>query len=204
MSEIVSNDTPILCDLDGVLVDFMQGCLDVHGIKVSPEKLFENHLGKWDINKILEMPDAAFWKPMNEEFWAKLEWTVEGKEILRVLEDRFGQKNISIWTSPCDNYGCYDGKKRWVERHMPRHYKKTMIVANGKHRGARCDTILVDDADHNIDPFVAKGGHGCMVPRLWNRMHHRRHRVLDEIQENLDHAIKFMNECHTGCCLEER
>ncbi len=160
-------------DLDGVLVDFVQGALDVHNFEITVAEMYKNILGEWDFVKHLspKMTAASFWKPMNEEFWAKLEWMDDGREIVRVLEDRFGQKNITLWTTSSDNYGCAEGKKRWVERHLPKHYKHNIIFGHAKHFGAAKDTILVDDRDLNIDKFAERGGNTLLVPRLWNKLH---------------------------------
>lgn len=175
-------------DLDGCIVNWMQGALDVHDIRVPVEEFYEPHKGKPYIQDILQMPAAAFWKPMNEEFWAKLEWMPDGEEIVRMCEERFGRENITIGTSPSYNYGCWDGKRRWIEKHMHRYYHKTEAQMFGPRKWmmANSETILVDDFDSNIQKFEAtRGGHVCPVPRLWNSLHPLSNQTVECIREVL-------------------
>jgi 5'(3')-deoxyribonucleotidase len=182
----MKGDFEILLDMDGVLVDFIRGCIEVHDLRTTTEELYKENPGCWDVLSILKMQAPAFWKPMDFEFWSKLEWLSDGPDIVKHLEERYGQEHITLWTSPSENYGCMDGKKRWVERHLPRHYKHNIVFGSKKHLGARRDTILVDDSDSNVAKFGARGGKVCKPPRMWNSDYANRHRVMESIQEQLD------------------
>lgn len=181
----MKGDFEILMDLDGVLVDFIRGVIEVHGLHKTTEELYAGCPNK-DIVEILNMPAAYFWKPMNEEFWSKLEWLPDGEEILKYIEKRFGQEHITLWTSPSLNHGCMDGKLRWVERHLPRYYKHNIVFGHKKHLGARPDTILVDDMDKNVTKFVERGGKVVQPPRIWNSLWQDSYRVLSHIEEQFD------------------
>lgn len=139
----------------------------------------------------------AFWKPLDFEFWSKLEWHSDGKEILEIVESRFGRENIVLCTSPSSNYGCHDGKLRWIERHMDRHYKHNIIFSHHKELNVAHDTVLVDDGDHNIDRFIKRGeslginAQTIQIPRIWNRHHEHRDRSVCYLKEKL-------NALHTG------
>lgn len=189
----------VVLDLDGVLVDFVQGALDVHNIKTSIEELYRENFGEWDIVKILGMSAPAFWRPMDFEFWSKLEWTCDGQEILALIEKMVGRENITLWTSPSQNYGCHDGKLRWVERHLPRHYKHNIIFGAKKELGASCDTILIDDSDKNVSRFVSRNGHGVLVPRIWNSEHHNRNFALTQIGRKLYEAKRMVEHKCWSC-----
>jgi len=177
-----------LLDMDGVIVDFVRGSLEVHNLKMTTEELYKDHYGQWDFVSILGMSDAAFWKPMNEEFWAKLEWTHDGETILKMVEARFGQKNVVIVTSPSQNYGCHSGKLRWMERHLPRHYSRPSghMFGSLKHLLSNPNHMLIDDRDANLDSFANyNNGKICHVPRLWNKHHANCKKTVEIIGENL-------------------
>lgn len=177
-----------LLDMDGVLVNFVKGSLDIHNISTSVDEMYANHPGEWDFVKILGMSPPAFWKPMDEEFWAKLEWMPDGQDILRMVEQRFGQENVVIVTSPSSNYGCHAGKLRWMERHLPRHYSKSKghMFGSLKWLMSNPNHILVDDHNENVDAFASyNGGQICHVPRIWNRLHEQRHRTREFVAERL-------------------
>jgi 5'(3')-deoxyribonucleotidase len=184
----------VLLDMDGVIADFIRGVFEIHDIKETIEELYTRHLGEWDLFKILGMPAAKFWKPMDFEFWSKLEPMPDGFEIIKHLEERFGRNKITIWTSPSLNYGCHEGKLRWVERYLDRHYKHNIVFGSKKELGAAQDTILIDDADHNINKFFARGGRICLVPRIWNSDHSNRHRSLEVMIQRLDEIEKRLSE----------
>jgi 5'(3')-deoxyribonucleotidase len=176
----------VLLDLDGCLVDFIKGVIEVHNLRTTTEELYEGHHGCWEIIHLVKMSPPYFWKPMDQEFWAKLDWLPDGEEIFKYVEDRCGRDNITLWTTPSLNYGCIEGKLRWVERHLPRHYKHNIVFGSKKFLGANPNAVLIDDSDHNIKKFTEKGGHVVHVPRLWNSLYPRRDRVMDSIISQLD------------------
>lgn len=173
----------VLLDMDGVLVDFISGALEIHNIKETQEEIYKSNPGEWDLMKLLNMSAPAFFKPMDEEFWAKLDWMPDGHQILVMLEKAFGQENITICSSPSENYGCIDGKKRWIERHLPRHYKHNTIFTNKKERCARSDTVLIDDSDKNILKFKEKGGVTYLVPRIWNSCYGVKNSCIKKLED---------------------
>jgi 5'(3')-deoxyribonucleotidase len=183
----MKGDFQVLLDLDGVLVDFIRGAIEVHGLHTSAEEMYAGKPNV-DIVEILNMPPAYFWKPMNEEFWSKLEWLPDGLEIVKYLENRYGQEHITLWTSPSLNHGCHDGKLRWVERHLPRYYKHNIVFGHKKWLGARPDTILIDDMDKNVKAFLSRKGKVAQPPRVWNSLHADRHKVIQKLEEHLDWA----------------
>lgn len=177
--------TTCLLDMDGVIVNFVQGVLDAHCVSTPQEEVYASHPGVWDVAGILGLTDQAFWEPLGEEFWAGLGWMPDGEQILSAVERRFQRENVVLWTSPSLNYGCHAGKLRWVERHLPQHYRHNIVFSGRKELGAHPDHLLVDDSDSNVDRFAARGGRICQVPRVWNRLHGHRHRSLDYLVESL-------------------
>lgn len=185
---LVTKPNLAVLDMDGVLVDFMKGSFEVHGVTKTYDEVYEGNMGEWDFLKLLGLTPPNFWKPMNEEFWAKLDWTEDGEDIFRMVERKFGLNNIVIMTSPSSNYGCHDGKLRWMERHLPRRLSKSggHVFGSPKHLLSNPRHVLIDDRDLNVDTFREyNGGLVVEVPRISNRHHPIRHRTREYIAERL-------------------
>lgn len=172
----------LLLDMDGVLVDFVKGALEIHNNLTTTEELYAGKHGGYDIVPLFNMTAPAFWKPMDEEFWAKLDWMPDGEEILKLCEETFGRENIVICTKPSPNYGCEAGKRRWVERHLPKHYKDNIEFSAKKWMKAGWSLGLVDDDDNNNKLFTSAGGKAFPVPRIWNQWYHLRNMVLPHLR----------------------
>jgi 5'(3')-deoxyribonucleotidase len=177
--------TQIILDLDGLIVNFHDAALKLHGVHDSVEVFYQNNLGEYWIPDILGIPRIHFFVRMDYNFWRDLDWTSEGPALVEALELRFGQSNIALWSAPCDTPGCCDGKRDWVRYHMHPHYFRHLILGSVKHLAANPSTILIDDYEENVDPFIKKG-HGILFPRIWNRNHHLRHVSLEHTYSELD------------------
>lgn len=150
----------VFCDLDGVLADFVAAVEEQYGITVD----------SWDfMSKIPGRTPAQFWDTCSESFWAGLNWTPDGKDILKILEDRFKPQNICLLSSPCATPGCMEGKKRWIDKNLP-DYKRRFLMGPAKDFCAGPNKLLVDDYDENIRRFVLNGGLGITIPRKWNSL----------------------------------
>lgn len=159
--------TPVCyLDMDGVLVDFVAGACQVHRSTL----YLEPHLVTWDFWKTMGHTEAEFWAPMGFNFWADLNWTSEGSELLKRIEDIFGE-NVVLMTSPCDTIGSVEGKVEWIRRNCPT-YSRRFFVGPPKHLTAAPSKLLVDDSDDNISKFKAAGGQAVLVPRPWNASRH--------------------------------
>lgn len=167
-STLVFDDIKCFLDLDGVLVDFVSGACKIHGIPIDYTQ--SENRGKWDIEQLMGISSSDFWKPLEFDFWANLEWMSDGKEILKSVERTFGRDNIAILTSPSKNIGCASGKVVWLEKNMPE-YARQYIISPVKHFCAGPKTVLIDDSDQNIKDFEWAGGKGILVPRPWNSLH---------------------------------
>lgn len=176
----------VIVDIDGVLADFIKGALCIHEHCTDTEIVYAKALGEWWLPGLLNLTGDEFFAPMGYDFWANLEPTHDGAQLISHLEKEFGQSNIALWSSPSDNPGCCDGKRDWVKKHLPKHYYRHLILGSVKHLGANPSSILVDDFDSNIDSFQKKQGKPCLVPRIWNRDHQYRHASLDRVKETLE------------------
>jgi 5'(3')-deoxyribonucleotidase len=181
-----------LIDLDGVLVDFMTGAHNFHGIPYSYEN-YPYELGKWDClpPTTSSLSTEEFWDRLDENFWASLDWMPEGKQILAVVEDFFPKEDICILTTPTLNPSCTAGKIRWIQQNMPE-YSRRYIVSPAKEFAASPSTLLIDDADHNIKKFSKAGGRTILIPRKWNSLHNKASSV-DGLNPTLYFLFKELN-----------
>lgn len=156
-----------LLDLDGVLVDFVGGACRFHGRK-NPY-VFDpvNTRGQWDVVGLLGMDPTEFWQGLDRYFWRSLDWMEDGREILEVVENKFGKENVCLLSLPCDTVGCCDGKREWVREHLP-DYSRRLLLGSAKEFAASPERVLIDDYPSNVERFGEAGGQSLLVPRPWN------------------------------------
>lgn len=159
----------ILIDMDGVCADFISGLLKLYGCDpIHTEKKKYS----FDCFPYLNQCEQDFWKEhATKDFWAKLDKTPECDEIINTCVGLVGIKNVAICTSPpwspWARAQAVEGKSEWIMEHFPA-IKKNVIFTSTKYFCASKDTILIDDADHNQEKFVAAGGNCLLLPRPWN------------------------------------
>lgn len=158
-------------DMDGVLVDFVSSACRVHG-KKNP---YIDGSNVWEMWKLFGMSIEEFMAPMGTSFWANLNWMPDGRKILEMIEQKYGQENICLLSNGAD-YA--EGKLLWINKHLPK-YKKQYLFGPTKWsvRG-----ILIDDYDLNISMHKHPA---CLVPRPWNSLSHI---------NTIDHIERFLNE----------
>lgn len=161
----------ILLDLDGVLVDFMEGATKLH------RKVYDGHPHNpatqteqkpWDIEPLFGMSAPEVWEPMGFEFWRDLKPLPHMKDLVAALESEFGEEHICLLTSPIRTDGCIDGKMAWIRQHLPQ-YKRRFLVGPAKEFCSSPRHALVDDHEGNEVKFRESGGHVFLVPAPWNR-----------------------------------
>jgi len=153
----------IFCDLDGVLVDFNRGFME---IPENPEKLsphaYEKLHGKNSIWPILDK--------LGEDFWSDLPWTQDGRELWDYLK----QYDPIILSAPSRSPECLAGKTKWIKLHLhideepvtkPEDFtsKTRIILDQDKWKYARNEfDILIDDFDTKLNKWTDAGGTGIL------------------------------------------
>lgn len=150
----------LILDMDGVFVDFTGGLFKRHGW-TRPKGLLwvqANHKGHQDV-----------FATCDYDFWADLDWTPQGRELVQGFLRDFGARNIYTFTSPLwENLrGCYDGKRAWLAKHVPE-LLENYIPASVKHIAAGPNALLVDDRHENLNAFLDHGGNVMPMPQSWN------------------------------------
>lgn len=147
-------------DLDGVLVDAVGGVLARHQSDADKRAV------RWgNLATLIGQSDAALWGSLDRDFWALLDWTHEGRQLLDGVTRLF--PSVAFLSTPTREAGCCDGKRDWVAREIPRLADK-LILTRDKATIAAPDAVLIDDHDANILAWRAAGGLGVLVPRPWN------------------------------------
>lgn len=177
--------TEVLLDMDGVLVDFIGGAGRMHGI--SDLYADRANYGKWNCNEFLGLTYPEFIAPMRTDFWANLDWMPDGRTILNILEDRFGEENICLLSDPSNCGMAMEGKMLWIKKHMPK-YLKRYLMGPAKFFAGSHNRMLVDDRDLNIDEFQKRKLPTLQVPRRWNRLHF--YEPVEYVSEFLDDMQK--------------
>lgn len=154
-----------LIDMDGVLVDFVKGICELRG-RENPY-LLESNRNIFDMDKIWGISHEEMFKDAEHDFWANLEWTSEGKEILNTLVNTFGIDNCCILSSPSKNLGSMSGKLEWIYREIPE-FSRRYLFGSKKHFVAHTNSILIDDLRKNCISFRKEGGTAIMIRRDWN------------------------------------
>ena len=156
----------IYLDLDGVLVNFVKGTYDALGKKYEYEKV-----PCWSYFKEWGITFDQFNAVCEADFWRRLAWMHDGREILAAVCRTALQCRAEIYllTTPMPNNGSWSGKAEWLDRNMPM-FKERVIMTNvNKSVFADDYSLLIDDNDSNVEGFVEAGGHGILVPRPWNK-----------------------------------
>lgn len=149
LKEILSEVSPskqytIYCDMDGVLVDFEKGFMEISK-GVHPDSL----------------PKARFWamfysltKGKERKYWSELPWTKDGKELWSYIKK---YKPEILTAPPSEN--AEDGKRDWCKTNLGS-VKVNFKQARDKHHFAEKDAILIDDKESTIDKWNSTGGIG--------------------------------------------
>lgn len=154
----------IFFDMDGVLADFVGGALAAHGRTDIPHAEVT-----WGIEAQLGIAPADFWSVCDFDFWANLAVLDDGRKLIARAEWIAGAANIALLTSPCDTKGCIDGKRAWIERHLPE-YRRRAFFGSAKELFAGPTKVLIDDHDDNCSKFSRAGGYALQPARPWNRL----------------------------------
>ena len=170
----------IYCDMDGVLVDFEGGIVDLINQDLKdpsrvPEtflklyKKLQNKLEELGRDQEIEISDLsrdpekriqAVRKYMyaraedDLEFWSNLEWTPDGKQLWNHIKDMSPQ--VIILTSPMRKEGSHNGKLEWVKSKLGAQYQVILETEKWKYSGP--NKLLIDDFLTNIEPWAQSGG----------------------------------------------
>lgn len=167
----------ICLDIDGVLNTMQQTLMQHGGIVGFTDDQYPTDIG-FDIVSAInrlsgfqKFTNSSFWNSVPRSLWATCPKSDEYDLILRGAEWLVGKDNIILLTSPTRDPDCCAGKMEWIYAHLPKWLHRQFLMGPTKEFCARPDTLLIDDADKNVNAFTAAGGVGLLVPRPWNSKH---------------------------------
>lgn len=170
--------------MDGVIVDFMKGAHEYHGLEY-PNDNYTDGVGNFTDK--LPMSSREFWSPLDGEFWAGLDWTPDGKEIINIVLEYHLVNDVSLLTTPTLHIECASGKMQWIKNNLLRMYRRT-IITPAKEMCAHPDALLIDDADHNVNKWRDNGGVAILVPRIWNSRHAEANDTVEILRKEIRDA----------------
>jgi hypothetical protein len=177
------NKYQIFCDMDGVLVDLMDGINDAiynDAPKDSSTRYIKSQLkarealsGHPVTDKDTFKENPEFKKPVrtfmfrvmkdNRKFWMNLKWAPEGKQLWDYIKDY----NPIILSRPTDLQSVI-GKKKWVKDNLNLKGERVQIRYN-KTPYAQYQNkigILIDDFQTNTIPFIDAGGQAILYKNV--------------------------------------
>lgn len=174
-------------DMDGILVDFVEGACVLHG---RPNPYGETK-GQYDLDVVFGMTPEEFWSPMDYNFWAGLPKTHDSHLIVDMVKAYFPDEKLAILSSPSKmNTGhCVAGKTHWIQTHLPFLARSYIYAPKKKFLGAP-GRVLIDDFEKNIEGFTAAGGQAFLYPRPWNSRHAESDQALVLLEAFLKEVTK--------------
>jgi len=184
----------VLIDMDGVIADYYRAVLPHTKATITYDewppgsKDFEGHFG---------MLYADVMKNAGSDFWANIPKTPWFDSLFCSLETNRATVNadLHILTSPpyVEHHegitpshiaDAIRGKLEWTREHTYEIYIRGMVSFSWKkYIAANEHTLIIDDSEHNIDPFLSLGGKAILIPGLHNRRHGEYHDMLNSPDE---------------------
>jgi 5'(3')-deoxyribonucleotidase len=168
-------------DMDGVLTDFNRGVFEALGIPYAHDHpalmSYEWFSAVGTTRKLVD-------RLAGESFWAGLNWTPYGHDILNLLETEFGEENIFLLTIPMNNPGSWTGKREWVGKYMAGYVDRLIVTSAPKRLLAKRGRILIDDKESNCYAFIEAGADAIIVPAMWNKL--RGWNVVERVKKALE------------------
>jgi beta-phosphoglucomutase-like phosphatase (HAD superfamily) len=164
MTNLITPDTvEVFVDLDGVLVDFVKGTVNMFDV-VLPDEDIEISQIKFETDPVYQtkMWDACwhFQENLGGELWYESPMMEDAKELWTYLEPYVPQ--ILSATGP-PKYKAEGQKRRWVAEQLGEHVIVNLTrKAAEKSQHAAPHRILIDDKPKAINPWVEKGGIGIV------------------------------------------
>ncbi len=170
--------TQILLDLDDVLVECSgeimrhMGLTNYNVWEDYPEDIGRDIIMAYELATNVRYSAEVFWEHFKREFWAGLPKTPWCDELIDCALMAVGYGNVYICTSPTKCGECLAGKLDWIDANMPWAMARDYIMTPRKEACAFAGSVLIDDAEVNVDKFNAAGGTGVLLPAPWNKNRH--------------------------------
>jgi len=170
----------IYLDLDGVIINWVEGVCNWYNIPYEPEKVTA-----WDIMpELTKTSTKDFWNNIkNKHFWQDLKTYPHADSFIKELKEL---GTVIIISSPA--HGCAGYRQNWIQTYLPDFfYAGHYILTPSKWFCAHNNTILIDDSNNNCEKFF-NFGYAITYPQPWNKRGH----LFTDIKEKNNYVI---NRC---------
>lgn len=176
----------IYLDMDGVLAAFCKAVVKQlnaeTGKSVTLDQIIERQ--EWNLENMWDLTATQWWKTIDKDpiFWLNIEpfpWAYKLYEEMHKYAD-----GVVILSAPSRSPNCIDHKKQWLKKLGIN--PSNAIFEKNKYEYASPDVLLIDDAPHNIDPFIDLGGNAVKVPSDWNTKSLTYEMVIDTITDYIN------------------
>jgi len=152
LKEILKNTKYIVyCDLDSVLADFDNMFVSIAGVNIKDGWSFKKKYG-----------EEKFWNIISNygiKFWTDMPWMSDGRQLWKYIISTFSKINILSSVPEDDTAHSRQGKIVWCKRNLG---NVNVILEKNKYRYVSKNSILIDDLEKNINPWVSSGGIGIL------------------------------------------
>lgn len=178
----------VFLDMDEVLCNWIKAACLSCNIDINNKEIRDTLKETGDINSIISNRDL--WPIINkqgEEWWANLEIFPWAKYLYNRLQHETNL--IFFLSSPSREPSCYSGKAKWLLKHFGK--AEDFIPTKHKWLLANSHSLLIDDYQVKLDPFIEKGGYGFKWPSSLKLLDGelKIEKVIDELFDYI-HKIK--------------
>jgi 5'(3')-deoxyribonucleotidase len=161
----------VYLDMDGVLVDLMDGIAKMLDVEVAP---FYGPLhDSWEaVSVVLKHVTGEEWTEerlmatiaeRGLDFWIGLRKYPWADELLALCE---GFAPTVLMTSPAHLPVAAAGKMEWIFKNFP--HVERYSITSCKHHLSRPDAVLIDDSVEFCEKFREHGGVAYLFPQPWS------------------------------------
>ncbi|MCK9460617.1 MAG: hypothetical protein M0R80_13345 [Proteobacteria bacterium] len=148
----------IYVDLDGVIVDLVQGILNKQGITS-----FHWPKGEYNIEKTL---GTNCLRDMSIHDWATLPMTLDAKRIMNIICDY--DVKVILCSKP---YNETSAAGKWLWWQTSQFAGFPLILTDMKSILVNKDTLLIDDSELECVQWQQNDGNCILLPRPWNYLY---------------------------------
>lgn len=173
----------VFFDLDGVLVDFIQGVHKAFARPYHPADVTD-----WFWYKQWGLTTEEVAERCTIDFWKNLKWMPDGRTILHTILQSCPAKDVFLTSVPMDNIESYAGKMIWVDNNMGHSWLDRLFITKSSKAmfAQNRDCLLVDDNEKNCLEFEQAGGSSILVPLYHNRLRSFCSQRIQIVQQGLE------------------
>ena len=175
----------IVCDMDGVLVDFVESANRIHGRPGYVPNKFD-YFEDWGLTA------EEFWAPIDAqgpEWWKNITFYPWAEDLLDIIA-RYASDFV-VATACSKNAYSSQGKVQAIQAYFGEDFRKYFITPC-KHYLAKPGRVLIDDYEKNTQKFLENDGNAILFPRPWNENRDLANDPLPYVVEQLEHIDAYL------------